>query len=240
MSGGLYELLVSLTYPLYATFGLLTCGLLAFTLGWRRLGSFLVALAPAWSLVWSIPVCSEWLRYSLERQSPVVAEEKLPNADAVVVLGGGGSGRLATGARVWRAGRAPVVVLSGGRGGPHRSEARSMAAAITRFGVPVSAVLLEERSWNTRENAAFTAELAETHRIRRVLLVTSALHMPRASALFRRAGLTVIPVPVPDRMARARWQERWLPRRSASRRSGRALKEYLGLLALRVEFERER
>lgn len=243
----LVELVVSLTYPFNLSLWLLALGALALLLRRRRLGGALVAFALAWSGLWSVPQFSDWLRAPLERRYPVVAEADLPRADAIVVLGGAThygwlqredvrpeqlkSSRLAAGARAWLARRAPVIVLSGGGENGH-SEARRMAEAIARLGVPASALVLEERSRNTRDNARFTAKLAERRGMHRVLLVTSSLHMPRAILLFRQAGIDAVPVPVPEGAAGVRWHERWLPTRRALWRSGRAFKEYAGMIAV--------
>jgi uncharacterized SAM-binding protein YcdF (DUF218 family) len=83
----------------------------------------------------------------------------------------------------------------------------------------------------------FTARLARPRGIHRILLVTSSLHMPRASLLFREAGFEVVPVAVPEGSSADRWADRWLPTRRALWRSGRALKEYAGLLALHAGVE---
>jgi len=246
MPPAIYDFIASLTYPLYLTIGVAACGVVALILGWRMLAGALVIAAILWSLVWSVPQCSDWLRATLERRYPVVDESKLARADAIVVLGGGTgyewlerttvrpedlrNSRLAAGARAWLSGRAPVIILSGG-GENGRSEAGTMAAAIARLGVPASALVLEDRSRNTRDNALFTAQLARKRQMSRVLLVTSSLHMPRASYLFRETGIEVMPVPVPERALRKNWKDRWLPTRSALWRSGRALKEYAGLIA---------
>ena len=108
-----------------------------------------------------------------------------------------------------------------------------MARGAARLGIPSNALLLEERSTDTEGNARYTAQLARENRVHTVLLVTSALHMPRASQLFRNAGLAVVeaPVPEPPSVRGDRWSDRWLPSPRALWRSGRALKEYAGLLA---------
>ena len=250
MLSALSEFLVSLTYPPFLSFWLLLCGVAAVALRWRRSGKALLLAAGAWSLLWSIPQSAEWLRAPLEQRYPQVEANALPSADAIVVLGGGSyawlhraeirledleNSRLATGARAWFSGRAPIIILSGGRGGNGRSEAALMAVAMARVGVPSSALMLEERSRDTHDNALFTAELARQHDIRRVLLVTSALHIPRASYWFRAAGLEVVPVPVPEPGIRGNWKRRWLPSRDALWRSGRAWKEYAGLLEAHLE-----
>jgi uncharacterized SAM-binding protein YcdF (DUF218 family) len=251
MPSSLQDFLVSLTYPPTLSICMLLCGGLML-LRWRRLGGLVMVLAVGWSALWSVPQCSDWLRGTLEERHPVVVESTLPPADAIVVLGGGvgrawlrredvdpeelKSSRLAAGARAWLARRAPTVILSGGGDGDG-SEARTMAAAITRLRVPASALLLEERSRDTRGNALFTAELAKQHGMRRVLLVTSALHMPRARLMFCEAGMEVTPIPVPEFAHRDGWRARWLPTRGALWRSGRALKEYAGLAAVFIEMK---
>lgn len=239
--------IVSLSYPPYLSVLLLGLAALTWLLRRRGIAAAIAGTGIAWSLLWSIPACSEWIRGTLERRHPLVDEASLPVADAIVVLGGGhyvrhwrsnmtpdelrGS-RLAMGARAWMAGRAPVVVLSGG-GSP--SEASVMAAAIGKLGVPASALLLEQQSRNTEDNATNTARLASEHGIRCMLLVTSALHMPRARFLFERAGLDVVPVPVPEYAHPDGRRDWWLPARGALWRSGRALKEHAALFALRTE-----
>lgn len=253
MPSAVVDFLVTLTYPPFLSLSLMLCGVVALLLRWRRLAKALVLLAFAWSLLWSIPQCSDWLRASLARQYPQIEETALPRADAIVVLGGGqyswlhrsdidlddlDNSRIATGTRAWLAGRAPVVILSGG-GGNDYSEAEVMATAITRLGVPASALVLEKRSHSTRDNAVFSAQLARQRGIERVLLVTSAVHMPRAAFWFREVGLDVVPVPVPERKGRSGWK-RWLPSRGALWRSGRAWKEYAGLLAAHIEAMRGR
>ena len=243
-----------LSYPLYASILLGLCGLLVWALGWRRLGGGVVALAMAWSFVWSIPVASDWLRGTLESQHPVVDESSLPQADAIVVLGGAtwygwtrrdivdpwelSSSRLAAGARAWLLHRAPIVILSGGRGGKGGSEAMRMSWAMHRLGVPDWAMVLETQSRNTEDNAVNTARLVRERGGRKILLMTSAVHMPRALKLFQSTGLEVVPVPVPERAARDSWAKCWLPSPSALWRSGRALKEYAALLALAFAHER--
>lgn len=234
-----------LSYPLYASLLLLLCGLGAMALRFRRTGRVLGVLALGWSLLWSVPAVSDGFRSTLEQRHRIIAEESLPLADAIVVLGGATryrwmdrqrvdpwelrNSRLASGARAWLSGRAPIVVLSGGRG-----EAMRMKPAIERLGVPASALVLEERSHNTLDNALNTARLARAHGFQRILLVTSSIHMPRALLLFERTGLEVVPVPVPETAHRANWSDRWVPSPRALWRSGRALKEYVALLALSV------
>ena len=249
----LQSLLVALTYPPALTAALLIAAALMALIRWQRVAVATAVLAFAWSGVLAIPSVSDWVRGRIERQYPPVDEATLPQADAIVVLGGAThfywlerqnvtaygleNSRLAAGARAWLAGKAPVVVLSGGGdngGNEAASEARIMEHAIQRLGVPRKALLLETKSRNTRDNARYTAELADQHGFHRILLVTSSLHMPRAVIEFRRAGVDITPVPVPESGKRERWTQRWVPSRRALWRSGRAIKEMGAIVMARL------
>ncbi|MGH7288005.1 MAG: YdcF family protein [Myxococcota bacterium] len=176
--------------------------------GWGR-----VALALALLLLWGggCRWTSESLVRSLERFSR--PPEPGLQAEAIVVLGGfmqpalpprraveisDAGDRALEAARLWREGRAPRLVVTGGpwdaSQGPH-SESSATAELLGFLGVPADAILHENRSRTTRENALEVKRLLAPLGIQRILLVTSALHMPRAAALFRAQGFEVIPAP---------------------------------------------
>ncbi|MFW6028097.1 MAG: YdcF family protein [bacterium] len=246
------KILVQLAYPLGLSLSLSLLALLLVALHRPRLGMGALAIAVLWTGMWSLPAVSDPLRLSLEGQfanQPVAA---LPKADAVVVLGGGissvppdwpypdlgrGADRVWHAARLYHAGKAPLVVITGGRLqwlGDRTSEAEAMKDFLDDLGVPSGAVLVEDRSASTRENAVFTAELLSKRGIDGVLLVTSALHMRRALATFHAAGIDAIPaatdfevMPEPNHVLR------WLPDAATLADSTRALKEFLGLWVYR-------
>ena len=116
---------------------------------------------------------------------------------------GGGADRVWHAARLYRRGLAPIIILTGGRAPGLESrddiqtEAQAMRLVLIDFGVPDSAMVLEEGARNTRENASRTKALIGE---KRVALVTSAFHMPRARALFEAQGLKVLPFPVDFRV----------------------------------------
>ncbi|MDW8280292.1 MAG: YdcF family protein [Myxococcales bacterium] len=196
------------------------------------------------------PLCSDALLRSLEDRHPLAPAVQSPVADAIVVLGGGttgrsaeqpeveisaSGGRLLHGLRLYQAGKAPLLILSGGGLGDGESEAEQMRTILREWGVPDRALLLEPRSRNTYENAVETVELAARHRLRRLLLVTSAFHMPRALALFRRQGrargIDIVPSPT-GRYTGHRRPFRLLavlPDAGALANSTLALREQLGL-----------
>jgi uncharacterized SAM-binding protein YcdF (DUF218 family) len=87
--------------------------------------------------------------------------------------------RVETAVELWRQGCAPLVLFSGG-GEP--SEASVAARHATLLGLDLSAVVLEERSRTTSENAQLSAARVKAQR---VLLVTDSYHLVRARSTFR-------------------------------------------------------
>jgi uncharacterized SAM-binding protein YcdF (DUF218 family) len=75
-------------------------------------------------------------------------------------------------------------------------ESAFMLDLLESFGIPRTRVQLEERSRNTAENARFTKALIDPKPGERWLLVTSALHMPRAVGTFRKVEFPVEAYPV--------------------------------------------
>lgn len=140
----------------------------------------------------------------------IVAEAPRP-ADAIVVLGGDWKGRLEKGVSLYRQGLAPYLVVTGGYWvAANRTQASYLAELAAFEGVPGTAILREDRSESTWEDARYTLELAQARGFRRVLLVTSDWHSRRAASVFRRQfaphGIEVISVPSPEwRFDTLRW-----------------------------------
>lgn len=108
------------------------------------------------------------------------------------------------------------------------SKADAMAAALREdFGVAVQ--WIEPQARDTRENASCSAALLRPDGIRRVLLVTDAMHMARARASFERAGLEVVDAPTMFYNGQADGLGAWLPSAEGMRRSWYAVYELLGL-----------
>ncbi len=197
-------------------------------------------------LLWffSCSVGSKLLLASLEYQYAARKPEALPKADVIVVLGGGtelpaGRQRLMEAAQAFRAGRAPLVLFSGGKVSPLRSEAEPLEAQAARvqlegFGVPETAIRVEARSRNTHENAVFSRQVLGG--TRHILLVTSAFHMPRAAAAFHKAGFEVEAVPSDFASEPPGHNKRFrnLPQLDYLLRSKTALREWFGLVVYRA------
>lgn len=250
----LSKLLPPLVYPLGLASVLM---LLALVLLWKRpaVASLAVLLGfvalMAGGNGW---LCSSLVR-SLERQHLPVGE--LPQAGAIVVLGGAtrspnpprpwvevneAGDRPIYGARLFLQDKAPFLILSGGRlswTGEIGSEAEDMAQLVQALGVPESALLLDHTSLNTRENAENVQVILEEQGIEDILLVTSAIHMPRSLRVFQKLGITAIAAPTDFLIADSvtggdaqSWQAillNLIPDAERLALTTRALKEYLGL-----------
>ena len=186
------------------TLGLIGVAAGAFSLAraQTRRGWALFVFAWVWLWVWSSPWAFLWAGGALERQYPSVPVAKLPQADAIVVLGGGlgsptrqtvypelypGADRGWQAARCFHAGKAPVILFSGVSEGP------GMRQFLNDLGVPPGKILLEAESRNTFENGVFTREKLKALKAKKVILVTSAWHLRRAVMTFRQMGVEVIP-----------------------------------------------
>jgi len=91
------------------------------------------------------------------------------------------------------------LVFSGGSGyltGDQPDEAHYSGRVVTALGIAPSRISYEYRSRNTFENAVFTRDLVKPRAGDQWLLVTSAIHMPRAVGIFRKVGFDIVPYPV--------------------------------------------
>ena len=229
--------------------------LLAFSLGFnlfRR--DNLCRLFLTLSLIFLI-VCSSPMSLALyrehERKYKPIAIENLPVVDAIVLLSGDvkvpfpprlyseiGGSRSLYALRLYKAGKAKVIIISGGnvfQQPNFRGEAFYTKAILMDWGVPAEAILIEEKSRNTHENAIETNRLMKLRQFDKVILVTSAFHMPRALETFRSAGIHVTPAPATYSVtehARPVLLD-WLPSLGNLRKLEAVIHEKLGVLVYR-------
>ncbi len=128
-----------------------------------------------------------------------------------------GSAALARRARAardaFRSLDAALVVACGGRGWDGRVEADELARMLVDGGVPEAAIVRERLSLDTHQNATQAARVLAARGVSEVVVVTCTWHLPRATALFERAGLRVVqaigaPPPEPTLLQRAWWTAR--------------------------------
>ena len=198
---------------------------------------------------------------SLERQ--YLPPTNLPTAEAIVILGGATRNRepprimpdmsdrgdrLLYGAKLYKAGLAPKIVLTGGRiqwYGGGSSEAESMATILEIMGVPREDMILESRALNTHENAVYTKEILKRRNIEQILLVTSAAHMPRSLAIFRHEKIAAVPAPTDFTISDRDLEEHQfstessilslIPKADNLALTTQALKEYIGTFVYRLK-----
>jgi uncharacterized SAM-binding protein YcdF (DUF218 family) len=214
-------------------------------LGLALLGSFLLGAA-------GLAPLSDVALIPLEQRFPAYPDDG-PAPTGIIVLGGGIEAGLSEARRqivVNDAGERPIylgdlarrypaarLVFSGGSGfiAGGMAEADIVSRQADVIGVPRTRLILENRSRNTHENAAFSAALVKPKPGERWLLVTSAWHMPRAVGCFRQAGFAVDAFPV-DYRTRG-WSDVAHFHGFASDgllQSDLAVKEWIGLVAYRL------
>lgn len=134
-------------------------------------------------------------------------------SDAILVLGSGlrrdgrpGDAlyrRSLWAADLYAQGIAPNVICTGGIGeGQSRSEADACAEVLRRSGVPAGAIVLEERSRSTEENAIYSREILTHNGWQTVTLVTDSFHMLRASWIMDSYDIDHYRSPVPASQVR--------------------------------------
>lgn len=209
----------------------LACVFLVFSLLIKRQSRWLkLCIGIALAILWlgGTKTVSMILVRSLEWQH--LPPEDLPSAEMIVVLGGGtdtaeyprpivelggAADRVFYASWLFHQGAAPRLLLTGGyiswMGDREGSPAENMAVVLEMLGVPDNALVLETESKNTYENAVFSKGIFDREEISQVILVTSALHMPRALALFEKLGVQVIPAPTDYTLTQADWDRLWEP-----------------------------
>ena len=252
----LAKLVAVFTEPLGIFFLLLLLGLFFFLRGAVVRGSVFVFGGVLMLLLLSMPVVANGLMWSLEKQHPPQLIAQVQQAEAIVILGGsvappvvGGrlqveladsSDRVLHGARLYRAGKAPLIVVSAGNIPWYQvtiTEAEAIRGLLIEWGVPDTAIVLEERSRTTYENAIYTKQLLDERGVESVLLVTSALHMPRSLALFKYQGVKGIIPAATDYLA-AKPREKpfinYMPNTGALAASTALVHELVGVVYYRL------
>ncbi len=203
---------------------------------------------------------SNWLVQSLEWQNIPTAE--LPTVDAIVVLGGGtrsqayprpdvdltdAGDRVWYGANLYRAGKAPKVIVSGGGIGWKENstpESADMTKLLVAMGVTQTDIIADPASANTHENAINVQKILQSQNFRTILLVTSAIHMPRSLAIFKHLGMNAIAAPTDYHVSKLEIDQpnvslesailSLLPSEENLSQTTQAIREYIGILVYKL------
>lgn len=217
-----------------------------------RLTRFLLSVTAVIVLIIAIFPVGDVLRAPLEREFP---QQTASDAiDGIVLLGGSASvdlssewnqvqlnesaERLTAGLALARRFPDAKIIFTGGnaellKGKEFSTEAGIAEAFFAEQGLDPERITFERKARNTYENAIFSYDLANPSRDERWILVTSAYHMPRAMATFRKAGWeTIVAYPV-DYRSLPFWQGVEWDFSGHLEALNVAVKEYVGLIAYR-------
>jgi uncharacterized SAM-binding protein YcdF (DUF218 family) len=196
----------------------------------------------------TIPAVAYQLRGTLEWRYGAV-EERPPDTDGIVVLSGGlysadgqrsrpepdedTQSRCLRAFDLYRRGKPCPILVSGGDDAPASRPkcAEVMRDFLVPLGVSPADVLVEKRSRTTFENAVEARKLLDEKHLRKIMLVTSAIHMERSVACFRKQGIDVVPCPCQFRATPSDGSRfGFLPSAGALQDSQRACHEWLGVV----------
>lgn len=266
----LTKLLPLLLYPLGLAITLQTIAILNNRRRWSpwcACGALVIITLPA------MPIVSDQLVWSLEERSAALTPNPIPKADAILVLGGGlkpalapraavevseAGDRLLTGLRLFRQNKAALLITSGAQvsfnsNDPALPEALSARNLAIELGIPAKNILTNPNSRTTAEETKAIAKLGKQKGWQRILLVTSAIHMPRALASFNKhvstnpgaqQAIEVVPVScdyqLPSKQNRgslslAGGLEKLVPDAKDLYLSSLVIKEYLGLFIYQLK-----
>ena len=214
----------------------------------KRTAAGFLALALVVLWVASMPLTANLLYRNIESPYLPVPLDQVPSGGCIIVLGGvlgaplpprvdiefnDSIDRLYKTAQLYRAGKAPYVIVTGGNQPWSESgtvEAELIRDVLMEWGVPKDAIFLEGSSRNTRENALYSKNIIDAISCQSPLLVTSAAHMPRAVSAFGSVGVRVTPVSTDVRVAGKALPAvmDFLPDAGALAMTSDALREWIG------------
>ena len=208
----LHKILPLIVSPLFMILVMVIGGLI---IGSRKISFTGIAIL----ILCSLPILSSELNAYLEKDYQLNRTSDVDTASAIVVLSGmvatiktkdgfayewtDSVDRIFAGIDLFKENKAPFLILTGGKlpwsvGKPEGEYLRDVAM---KYGIPKKYILLSENVENTDQEAKAVRKILSTDDLK-VILVTSAFHMPRAKKVFEAAGITVIPFPV-DFLSRA-------------------------------------
>jgi len=229
----------------------------------RKFSKFLLILAFLVLFIGGNRYVANSIARSLEWQYTTLGS--VQSVDLIVVLGGGtepeiaprpmtevnaAGDRILYAAKLYQEHPEAKLLLSGGDieflDQSDSTPARDMAALLNLMGVPDSAMILQDQSQNTYEDALYSCEKIKAADYKNVVLVTSAMHMPRSMKLFTKQGCTVLPAPTDFTITETAWQQTWhpsfegfiinlVPSYSNLSQVTKSMKEYIGILTYHLK-----
>lgn len=217
----------------------------------RRSGTGILSIA---ALLWVVSI-SPFADLMMSGLESGLAIPDQPQGDVIIVMGGGfydgspdlsGKGapgpdtmqRMVTGARLQRRLGGPIIISSGNVFKTSGSTANVAKRFLIDLGIPSQAVILENRSRDTYENALYCKAICDQEGFARPVLVTSGYHIKRALLSFQKVGLDPLPFPC----ALTTWPNKkngwhsYLPTAGALKTTSAALHEWIGLIYYQMRY----
>lgn len=197
-------------------------------------------------------IADEFVRFYEERNQTY--SELTETYDVAIVLGGFSdydaeqkliqfhfsTDRLMAGIKLYKTGIAKKIMISSGSGeilNPDAKEAIFIEDYLLKIGIPANDIIIESESKNTHENAVESAKiLNENYTNGNFLLVTSAIHMPRAKRCFKKAGLTITPFSVDQQAGPRKYllDHLFVPNVKSLVRWQQLIKEWVGYVSYKL------
>lgn len=139
-------------------------------------------------------------------------KDELKPADVIVVLAGEQTERVEYGVQLFKEGwaRKDRIIFSGGPAVWKYTYVWMMQEHAMELGVPQKAILLEEKSRSTEQNAFFTKEILKKHGYKSCILVTSPYHSRRASEIFKKVmGNEIRVISAPSEKSWFKFEQWW-------------------------------
>lgn len=239
----LVKALSALLYPIFSAILVVAAGL-SLRRFRRRTGYGLAVGGLAYLYLCSTYQFSSWLADRVESNFRYVDISDVPEADAIVVLGGGVSrsgglleladsaDRVLHGSRLLKSGKSQWIIFSAGNGYGQAPGSEAMSEFSRDLGIPADKIVEETRAQNTYEHTVYLKPIFEERGIRSIVLVTSAWHMRRSLAAFesQMGELQISVYPVDSLRGRTGTIVDFLPTSRALDRSTVIIKEYVGYI----------
>lgn len=163
---------------------------MSYCAAWLRKARYGLAILAAWVLVHTLVITWDGLRDDQQRADLGVVLGNKVNEDGT--LSQRLTQRLACGLALYRSGRVPRLLVSGGLGKEGFYEGTKMRDYLRAHGVPNSAIIVDNAGNNTEQTVRNTARLQPVLHFRSVLVVSQFYHISRTKLLFRQAGFTSV------------------------------------------------
>ena len=246
------EFLSSLIMPLPVLCILILAGLLFLQKGKRKIAKIFLVVSAFWFILISTPPLPNFLIETLEKKYPVLKEipdSVLSETTDILILAAGHAddeslppnsqlsssalARLTEGVRLYKQNPHSRLILSGPGGREGLTQADALYKTAIIMGIDSSSIILMNKAKNTSGEADEYKELCSGRN--NLILVTSAVHMPRAMMIFRKAAFDPIPAPanyiIKHGSKKNPWG--WMPSAGSISKMEMAVHELIGLMVIR-------